>query len=239
MATFALVHGAWHGAWCWDRLTPELVALGHRVVTMDLPCDDGSATFDDYADIVCDAIADVPGEDLIPVGHSLAGMTIPLVAARRPVRRLVYLCALLPLPGHSLAEQMAEDSAMLNPDYSKGLGDSDVEGRRTWVDKDIACRHLFGDCDDETASAAFDRLLPQGTAAYRMPFSLPALPEVSSTYVVCAGDLMVNPDWSRRVAEERLGADVVEMPGGHSPFLSRPKDLAEVLDRLAARRVSG
>ncbi|ULE35186.1 alpha/beta fold hydrolase [Mycobacterium sp. IDR2000157661] len=75
MSTFAMVHGAWHGAWCWDRLTPELEALAHRVVVMDLPIDDSSASFDDYADVV-----------------------VPLVAQRIPVRRLVYLCAMPPIP---------------------------------------------------------------------------------------------------------------------------------------------
>ena len=86
MSTFALVHGAWHGAWCWERLTPELVALGHRVITMDLPVDDSSATFDDYADAVCTAVTDIPGNELFLVGHSLAGVVVPLVATRRPLQ---------------------------------------------------------------------------------------------------------------------------------------------------------
>ena len=82
MSTFALVHGAWHGEWCWERLTPELEALGHRVITLDLPSDDESASFDDCADVICAALADVDGDDLIVVGHSLAGQIVPLVAAR-------------------------------------------------------------------------------------------------------------------------------------------------------------
>lgn len=80
MTTFALVHGASHGAWFWERLMPEIEALGHRVITMDLPVDDRSATFGDYADTVCAAITDVPGDELILVGHSLAGVVVPLVA---------------------------------------------------------------------------------------------------------------------------------------------------------------
>jgi pimeloyl-ACP methyl ester carboxylesterase len=232
MSTFALVHGAWHGAWCWERLTPELKALGHRVIAMDLPIDDGSASFDDYADVVCGAVRDVPGDDLILVGHSLAGLTIPLVAAQRPMKRLVYVCALLPIPGQSLAQQMAEDTEMLNPDYSQGLSEKDVEGRRVWIDKELAQFHMFGDCDDETASSALAQLCPQATNPYRLPCSLSALPAVDSTYVVCTDDKLVNPDWSRRSAPERLRADVVELPGSHSPFLSRPRDLAELLDRL-------
>jgi pimeloyl-ACP methyl ester carboxylesterase len=233
MSTYALVHGAWHGAWCWERLTPELEALGHRVIAMDLPCEDGSATFDDYADIVCDALNGTPGEDLVLVGHSLAGNTIPLVAARRPLRRLVYLCALIPIPGRSLAEQMAEDAQMLNPNYAKGLSEKDGAGRRAWVDKELAQFHLFGDCDDDTASAAFTLLCPQATNPYRQPCSLSALPAVDTTYALCTEDRVVNAEWARRAAQERLHADIVELPGSHSPFLSRPKALAEVLDRLA------
>jgi pimeloyl-ACP methyl ester carboxylesterase len=234
MATFALVHGAWHGAWCWERLTPELESLGHRTITMDLPCDDGSATFDDYAAVVCQAIADIPGDELIVVGHSLAGQTIPLVAAQRPVRRLVYLCALPAVPGLPLAEEMAQDKEMLSPGYPAGLSKSDSEGRKTWVNEAIAGRHLFGDCDRETASAAFARLRPQASQPYRVPCSLGALPDVVSTYILCTEDGMVNAQWSRRIARERLRADLIEMPGGHSPFYSRPQDLAAVLDGLAA-----
>src|SRR5262249_25275907 len=95
MTTFGLVHGSWHRAWCWERLAPLLQQAGHDVVAMDLPCDDGSASFDTYADVVCDALKGCNG-DVVLVGHSLAGNTIPLVAARRPVRHLVYLCALIP-----------------------------------------------------------------------------------------------------------------------------------------------
>ncbi len=232
MSTFALVHGAWHGAWCWERLTPELESKGHRVISMELPCDDGSATFDDYADIVCAALGDRPGDDLTLVGHSLAGNTIPLVATQRPVRRLVYVCALIPIPRQSLSQQMSDDKEMLNPDFAQGLSERDSEGRRTWVDQELAHFHLFGDCDDVTASAAFERMCPQATHPYRLPCSLPALPTVDSTYVVCTEDRIVNPHWARRSARERLQADLVELPGSHSPFLSRPRELAELLHGL-------
>src|ERR1700735_1625644 len=92
MTTFALVHGAWHGAWCWESLAPLLRQAGHEVVAMDLPIEDGSASFEDYADVVC-ASLDGYGDDVVVVGHSFGGLTIPLVAARRPVGHLGYLCA--------------------------------------------------------------------------------------------------------------------------------------------------
>jgi pimeloyl-ACP methyl ester carboxylesterase len=233
MSTFALVHGAWHGSWCWERLTPELEALGHRVITMDLPVDDSSASFDDYADVVCGALSDDADGAPLLVGHSLAGVTVPLVAAQRPVRRVVYLCAMPPIPGLPFAQQMSQESAMLDPDYTRGLGEADSEGRYAWIDKDLARFHLFGDCDDGTVSSAFERLRPQAVSPYAVPCSLTALPTAASTYVVCTEDQIVNPEWSRRIAHEWLGADLIEMPGSHSPFLSRPADLAKLLDGLA------
>jgi pimeloyl-ACP methyl ester carboxylesterase len=233
MSTFALVHGAWHGAWCWERLTPELEALGHRVIAVDLPSDEASASFDDYADVVCATLVDCPPDEMILVGHSLAGLTVSLVAARRPMRRLVYLCALVPLPGQPFTQQMAEDSEMLNADYPDGLGPKDSEGRRAWTDRELARSHLFGDCDEATVAGAFARLRPQALYPYRLPCSLTAMPAVPTTYVMCTEDGMVNAQWSRRIAQEWLNAEVVEMPGSHSPFFSRPKALAELLGRLA------
>ncbi|MBP1817583.1 alpha/beta hydrolase [Mycobacterium sp. OAE908] len=233
MATFALVHGAWLGPWCWENLVPELEAQGHRVIVMDLPVDDSAATFDDYADIVCAAIRDVRGDDLVLVGHSMGGQTIPLVAARRPLRCLVYLCGVPPIPGRPFAQQMIDEPEMLNRDYPSGLGVKDAEGRRNWIDQKLAHSHVFGDCDEATASAAFARLRPQSMEPYKVPCSLPAYPAVDTKYIVCEQDRMVNPPWSRRIARDWLKAEIVELPGGHSPFYSRPTDLAAALSGLA------
>jgi pimeloyl-ACP methyl ester carboxylesterase len=233
MSTFALVHGAWLGSWCWERLIPELEPQGHHVIVMDLPVDDSSATFDDYADIVCAAIRDVRGDDLILVGHSMGGQTVPLVAARRPLRRLVYLCGVPPIPGRPFARQMAHEPEMLNRDYPSGLGAKDAEGRRSWIDQELAHFHVFGDCDEATASAAFARLRPQSMEPYKVPCSLPAYPAVDTKYIVCEQDRMVNPPWSRRIARDWFNAERIELRGGHSPFLSRPVELADFLNRLA------
>jgi pimeloyl-ACP methyl ester carboxylesterase len=83
VSTFILVHGAWHGGWCWQGLVPQLEARGHRSVVMDLPVEDGDATFEDYAEAV---LASYPAnlEDGVLVGHSLGAMVLPLVAASRP-----------------------------------------------------------------------------------------------------------------------------------------------------------
>lgn len=232
MSTFALVHGAWHGSWCWERLVPELERRGHRAVAVDLPVDDPAASFTTYAEVVTRAL-EGESEDVVVVGHSLGGYPAALVAAARPVRRLVYLCALVPEPGRSLADQFRADREMMVPGYEAGLDPPDELGRSRWVRFDVAWERLFTDCEETDARAAFERLRPQAQAPYPEPFPLPAPPDVPCSSVVCAGDRMVGPEWSRRAARERLGVEVTELPGGHSPFISRPGELAEVLVRGA------
>ena len=119
MTTIALVHGAFHGAWCWDHLRPELEARGFAVVAPDLPCDDPSAGCVAYADVVVTALAHV-NDEVILVGHSLGGLTIPLVAAARPVRRMVFLCAFLPQPGRPFTAQYGEEEGMF-PTHPRNL----------------------------------------------------------------------------------------------------------------------
>ena len=155
MTTFALVHGAWHGAWCWEQLSPLLHQAGHDVVTMDLPSEDGAASFDTYADVVCAAIADC-GDDVVLVGHSYGGHTVPLVAARRPLRHLVYLCALVPDVGRSLFDQLDDEPEMLNPVFRQGLSVPDEQLRQVWTDLDLACEMFYGDCGEQVRQAALD-----------------------------------------------------------------------------------
>ena len=224
---FALVHGAWHGGWCWERLVAELAARGHHAVAPDLPCDDVTAGFEDYAEVVVAALKGA-GEDVVVVGHSLAGQTIPLVAARRPVSRLVYLCALLPAVGRSFADQFGLGEAMLDGGYAAGLARDD-QGRSAWVDERLARHHFYADCDEADAHAAFVRLRPQAAEHYADTYPLDTLTPAPASYVVCTEDRMVLPDWSRSAARARLGVEPVELPGSHSPFLSRPSDLADVL----------
>jgi pimeloyl-ACP methyl ester carboxylesterase len=232
IATFGLVHGAGHGAWCWERLRPALEALGHRTHAMDLPCEDPGAGAERYAEVVDRAIP--PVTDLVLVGHSLGGLTVPLVAARRPVSRLVFLCAVIPEFGRSLADQIAADPALYHPVLRSHSGrTTDADGSVRYRDE-AAVRDVFcHDCTAEDVRWAFTHLRPQAAAPRREPCPLSAWPAGDRAYILCREDRAISPEWSRRAARERLGVDPIELEGSHSPFISRPAALAAVLDRLA------
>ncbi len=231
MKPVVLVHGAWHGAWCWEKLTPLLQQAGHAVVAMDLPIDDNSASFDAYADVVCLAL-DACDDDIVLMGHSYAGHTIPLVAARRPVRHLVYLCAYIPDIGRSFNDQLTDEPPMLMPACYAGLK-PDAQSRIVWTDAAVARAVMYADCDERTANAAITQLRPQSAYATTLPSPLAEFPAVRCTSIICSEDQMLGHEWAKQVAHDRLGADLIELPGSHSPFLSRPPALADVLLHLA------
>lgn len=222
MSTFGLVHGGGFGAWCWERLVPELEARGHGAAAVDLAPDDQAAGAARCAEVVSRAFASI--DDLVLVGHSLAGLVIPLVAARRPLRRLVFLHALLPQPGKSVVDQLGAEPDMFNPEMFAAKAPF-------WEDEGVAVGFLLHDCPPELAREAFRRLRPEPGVLGSEATPLGAWPGVPSAYIVCTDDRTATPTWARRAARERLGVDPIEIPGGHCPFLSRPGHLAEVLER--------
>jgi pimeloyl-ACP methyl ester carboxylesterase len=224
VTTFVLVHGSWHGAWCWDRLVPELEALGHRAVAMDLPIDDPSAGLAEYADVVAPFI---PDESAVLVGHSLGASVIPLVAAQRAVRRMVFLCPVIRRLGMSLAEQAPLDVDISTYNLSQGRTFFD-DSSSAW-EPDAAIAAFFPDCDPTTARWAASRLRRQYWRYWEEPNPLTAWPDTPRSAIVGADDQIIGIGWARRRIPELLRVTPVELPGGHSPFLSRPAELAAAL----------
>jgi pimeloyl-ACP methyl ester carboxylesterase len=224
--TFVLVHGAWHGAWCWELLIAELERRGSRAVAVDLPSDDPEADASRYAELVAAECGRQDGPVTL-VGHSLAGLVLPRVALRRPVDRYVFVGGVVPLPGHSLAEQFGVEAIKAEPDMHATVND-ELE-RSYWPDPDQAIAGLYDDCPRELAEWAASKLRPQARAAPREPFAAAELPRLEGGFVVSRGDRMFSPDWMRTAARDRLGMEPVELDGGHSPMLSRPAELADLL----------
>jgi pimeloyl-ACP methyl ester carboxylesterase len=208
VATYGLVHGAWHGGWAWDPLRVELEARGHRVVAPDLPCEDPAAGLVEYAAVVRAALDGV--DDAIVVGHSLGGLTIPLV----PARLRVFLCALV--PGAS------QENA-----FVPGFGDARVRdelGRSYYPDVADAVHELQYPPDMALLASKLRR--QARVDPVETPLRGPA------AYVVCARDAAIRPDWQRHVARDVVGVDPVELQSGHSPMLTVPRAFADVLESL-------
>ena len=225
MSDFLLIHGACHGGWCWDLVADHLRAAGHRVLAPDLPCDSLDAGLQEYADVATAALG-AASQDVVVVGHSLGALVVPLVALRVPVRRIVMLAGLLGAPGASMADLSAVDS-----DRDQHLGPEDIEidsERRFRFTAAGASRALYHDCPSELAVAAAGRLRFQ-RSMWTQVAHFDAWPDCERVAITCTQDRVVNPAWSDRVARERLGVEPLQMAGGHSPFLSRPAELARVL----------
>ena len=225
----ALVHGSYHGAWCWDLLRPELERLGHRVITMDLPISDPTLGAAEYARTVESVLE--PGSEPVLVGHSMAGLVIPLIAANRPIRRLIFLAAFLPSPGRSANDQRASEpiDGRVPPTTAEWI---DI-GENVWmVGPKTATEMFFPDATPAVARWATQRLRPQSYRVTSETTPLEAWPDVECRSIVCRDDRAINPAWVRAAARERLGVEAVELSGGHSPFLTRPVELALALDQL-------
>jgi pimeloyl-ACP methyl ester carboxylesterase len=209
VATFALVHGGGGSAWDWHLVAPELRERGHEPVAVDLPCEQESAGWSDYADAVVDAVAG--RENIIVVGHSLGGFTAPLVCARIPVELQILLCGMIPAPG-----ELFEDW-WTNAGYEPS-GFDDV---------------FYHDVPPQLAAEAKRHERNEASKVFSEPWPLDALPATPTRYLLCRGDRMFTADWARRHASARLGIEADEMDGGHYISLSRPRELAERLHTYA------
>ncbi len=235
---FVLVHGGFHAAWCWERTIDELVALGHDAVAVDLPGHGTRVGEESTLDNRRQAILDVlqPGDVL--VGHSGGGFDATLAADAAPekVGHIVYLAAALPREGRTYPEAMAmrdSEDGEFDADTGEMLGylHFDDEGAMTFADFGGARKYFYHDCDEATARWAFDRLGPErfGDTTVK-PVSVPQFwaADLPRSFIVCEQDLSM-PRWLADTVARRLGVQQLSIDSSHSPFLSRPRELAELL----------
>jgi pimeloyl-ACP methyl ester carboxylesterase len=210
VATLALIHGGGGSTWDWHLVVPELRERGHEPLAVDLPSEDESAGWWEYAHAVVNAVGE--RQDVIVVGHSLGGFTAPLVCARIPVDLLVLVAAMIPSPGELFDDWWA------NAGYAES-GYDEV---------------FYHDVPPELAAEAKRRERDEVAKALREPWPLEAWPDTPTRYLLCRDDRMFPAAWARRHARERLGIDPDEIDGGHYVNLSHPRELADRLVAYAA-----
>jgi pimeloyl-ACP methyl ester carboxylesterase len=214
MATYVLIHGAGDVAFYWHLVQAELQERGHDVVTMDLPADDESAGLAEYADTVIEAVGPVGDRTgLIVVAQSFGGYTAPIVCSRVPASLLVLVAGMIPSPGESASEMFA------NTGYQQE--EQDDPG-------DIAV--FLHDVDPDLAREALSKGRNQAEKPFEEPWPLEKWPDLPTRYVLCRNDRLFPPEWTRRVVRERLGITPDEIDSGHCPALSRPRELADLLE---------
>ncbi|GAA1872077.1 hypothetical protein GCM10009836_61230 [Pseudonocardia ailaonensis] len=240
---FVLVHGANHGAWCWEYLAAELAGLGHETVAVDLPGHGSRAgerpTLGGYRDAVAEVIR--PGDVL--VGHSM-GCVVATMAAdvRTDVGHVVYLAGPLPVEGWPILSVMGGGSADPADALELIRSNSRLEpdGSAFSFGFEQARLGFYGDCTDKMARWAYERLAPQAISVLGEPVSVPRFwaADLPRSYIGGVRDHL-NPPLHSALTAGRLGVDPLMIDSAHSPFLSRPAELAELLLVATATRPRG
>jgi pimeloyl-ACP methyl ester carboxylesterase len=231
---FILVHGAMHGAWCWQKVIPYLEGLDHSVLAVDLPGRQGKGkpgwglSLQDY---IADLTSTVDREQgkVVLVGHSLAGMSIAAVAEKMPhkVERLIFLTAWVSMNGSNMVQLGRENTGS---DLHRATGASLLHGLIT--PKLEAFQEVFcADCSAEDLAWAQSQLVPESirTAFGRVPLSSERFGSVPTSYVRCANDRALTLAQQQRMLESIGCRRVITLQSSHSPFLSMPQQLAQAL----------
>jgi pimeloyl-ACP methyl ester carboxylesterase len=237
-ATAVLVHGAWHGAWCWERVVGPLRERGVAVVTLDLPGhgEDHGEESDLHADAArVRSVLDGLDDDVVLLGHSYGGAVITEAGVHPRVTHLVFLCALAVGSSESCITAGAEDpdTARISHEGRVQLASGFVPneaGTAVTLTREGAIATLYNDCDAEWTEWALARLGPQPLVTFQQSPSAVAWREKPSTYVVCADDQAIHPELQRILA--RRCTTSVEWPTGHSPFLCRPELVIDLVAGL-------
>lgn len=231
--TVLLIHGAWHGAWCWRKLVPLLEAQGARVIAPDLPAMGAdttpakAVTLESWARFVADLAVRAPGCTL--VGHSLAGAVISRAAELEPaaIGRLVYLCAYLLPNGARVADTARADTdSLLAPNMIPVQ-----RGITCTLREEILREAFFGTCAEDDFAFARQHLSPQPLKPLVAP--LEVTPErfgtVPRAYIETTRDRAVSLATQRRMQTALPCSPVFTLDTDHSPFLCQPDGLARML----------
>ncbi|MEZ4866269.1 MAG: alpha/beta fold hydrolase [Caldilineaceae bacterium] len=233
-ATFVLVHGAWHGGWCWKKLTPLLCAAGHAVFAPTLTgLGERAHLLNPQVGIkthIDDIVALLDYEDLhnvILVGHSYGGMVISGVAERAAPRlaHLVYLDAFVPGDGQSLFDTIPDHGAAM-----KKIAEDSGDGWKVPLDK-----ATFGVTDEVDIAWMSTRITAQPLRSFTEPVRLtdPTALALPRSYVLCRQE---EPSLFAPFAEQaqRIGWGYHALMTGHDAMITEPEMLASILLEIAA-----
>lgn len=238
MSTYVLVHGAYHGGWCYENIVPQLEAAGHTAIAVDLPGHGDNpvpiseVTLGAYVDHVCATVA-AQSEPVILVGHSLGGMTITQVSERMPenIAWVVYLTAMMPKNGQNRAD-LAEYEG---PEQMAGKRVISDDGLSATMPLEVIPPTFYAQCPEDDVARAIERLVPQATEPFQRHAQ--TTPEkfgtVNRAYIECLRDQAIPIGMQRAMIAAQPCDRVFTIDTDHSPFYSAPDELARDLLELA------
>jgi len=237
MSTFLLIHGGWHGGWCWDKVKPLLEAKGHTVMAPDLPGhgEDKTpiheVTLELYARATVDFAASA-SEPVIVVGHSMTGISNSQAVEYAPekFKAQVFMAAFLLSNGECLLDQAQPDTENL---VLRNLTFSEDQSAMTF-NQDALKDALYNCCSDEDIEWAKSKLQAQASAPFAAPVQLSEerWGRVPRYYVNCLQDWAITPKSQKAMYTANPCEKVFVMDTDHSPFLSRPEELVKHLDSI-------
>jgi pimeloyl-ACP methyl ester carboxylesterase len=237
VSNFVLVHGAWHGAWCWQKLVPLLEAQGHRIAAPDLLGlgDDRTplarATLENWTEQICRVVDAQPGK-VILVGHSRGGLIVSQVAERRPdkIAKVVYLTAMLIENGESGLGTFARIGPSTLQDYLVVAPDG---GSMTVKDEGLKPA-FYGMCADADVALAKRLLRPEPLEPSNAPVTTTDrnFGRVPRVFIECLRDDAITPAMQKAMYRAMPCERVISMDTDHSPFFSAPAELARHLGSL-------
>jgi pimeloyl-ACP methyl ester carboxylesterase len=213
---------------------------GHRVLAVDLPghgeridVDLAKIGLQDYVDTIIQEIMEEDLRDVILVGHSLGGITIPYVAERmgERIKRLVFISCVLPDEGQSALETLDPLDRFL---YKLIVALTGARRRGARIPAFLAKRKFCNDMDKEMTKWLLKKLVPEPIGPWEEPISRRGLPaDIPKTYIVLTEDRALRPAKQRRMLRNLGESEVAELAAGHNAMLTRPKELAKLLLRHA------
>lgn len=240
MATFLMIHGAWHGGWSFETLRAGLEARGHRLIAPDLPGMGGDDTtlaaisLAGWAEFVAE-LARAQSEAVILCGHSRGGIVVSEAAERAPeaIAALVYIAAYLVPSGRSMSQVVAEVPRI--PEFEAGLSPV-ANGAARALSAEAAAVAFYQCSPEEARRDACSRLRPEPVAPLITPLSLSdaRFGTVPRHYIECTEDRVITLARQREMQSNLPCVSVTTLESDHSPVLACPDALVEALDRIAA-----
>lgn len=233
-----LIHGSGHGAWSWDLLRPELEARGFDTIAVDLPADKPGATYGDFAIAAANAFepAIPDGKKINIVDHSGGAQTVPGLAAilgKEAINTVIHISGSF---GESGNHKHVSLLNLWRPNIPQQRRSSEefrsailpIEGGLTAFDASQIRRLFFHDCSPARFIWALERIKPHARPKDEPSFWAHMLPGVRQAYILGKEDRIRNREWAVQAAGS-LGMKFIEIEGGHSPAISRPDELADII----------